>query len=162
MKIRNKQISTTTVALLGVIALLSSALATVWLTKQFEGSMYLQTEYDLGMYETGTTTPISSFDFGGFVVGESKTFIYDLVNEGNVQENYWYGLSTPSGWTIEIWEKNFDATEWNPWYATVTGALTGIDPQHRKNIKVVVTEAGTVVEQGYGFTMTISVEEYVA
>jgi len=114
--------------------------------------MRLQTTYGIGLYYYGTTNPITTIDFGDFADGETKEYIFDMVNTGNVPMIAFWNKALSPLWSLEVWEKNSDASGYTKW--NENEQIAGIGVGHIKNIKFVLTEVNANVGEQCSFTVT--------
>jgi hypothetical protein len=130
------------------------AFAVIMQQKSITNNMTLNASYDFALYETGTTTPVTTIEWDGFNDGETKEYIIDLKYLGNVQGRIYWDGALPSGWTLTIKEKNHDANTYNDWLSGVSNQITGLDYGHLKNVKLILTETTATPLTPYTFTVT--------
>jgi len=131
------------------------AFGAIMYQKSITNNMILNAGYEFALYEHDTTTPCLSIAWDGFNDGETKEYTIDLKYLGNVQGRiYWDGLLTmPSGWSLTVMEKNWDATSYNIWLSGEGKQITGLETGHLKNVKLVLTETTATPLTPYTFTV---------
>jgi hypothetical protein len=143
----------TSIGLLIAVLMVSSVLATTIMYQiSITSNMKLKATYGIGLYYHGTTDPISSYDFGDFADGETKEYVFDMVNTGNVPMIASWNKALSPLWSLEVWEKNSDASTYTIW--NENEQIAGIGVGHIKNIKFVLTEVNANVDEQYSFTVT--------
>jgi len=142
------------VALILAVCLLSSALALVWMQKTVSNQMSLSAQYDIAVFETGTTTPCASIAWGAFNESQVKTYIIDLKYLGNLDGRIYWDQTLHAGWTLLVEEKNHDASSYNSWPSGEGGQITGLENGHLKNIRLTLTETTATPNQPYAFSVT--------
>jgi hypothetical protein len=141
------------ISLVLMVCLLSSVLGVVMYQKSITNNMTLNASYDFALYETGTTNPRLSIAWGAFNDSEVKTYVIDLKYLGNVQGAVSWDAPMPSGWTLTLEEKNFDATTYNAWLSGETHQITGLNYGHLKNVRLTLTETTATPLTPYTFTV---------
>lgn len=95
-----KNVSRTTLALLLIIGVLSIALASVLVQKQFTNTISIVSAEDLAIWEdAGLTTPLTSYDWGAFTQDEQKEMTFYVENIGNRPLNITFSVSN-GGWVL--------------------------------------------------------------
>jgi hypothetical protein len=109
----------------------------------------LQLEYEDG-------TPITDYDWGNFIPGETKSFNVSLHYLGTIPGNVtWNTTNLPAGWSIAVW--SWEVAPGSPevppilWPANGVGTLP---PGWLGTIQIDLTEISAIEYQPYSFTLT--------
>lgn len=136
------------------LVLMGVAFGAIMYQKSITNNMILNAGYEFALYEHDTTTPCLTIEWDGFNNGETKEYIIDLKYLGNVQGRIYWDGAVPSGWSLTIQEKNWDATTYNNWLNGENNQITGLETGHLKNVKFILTETTATALTPYTFTVT--------
>lgn len=109
----------------------------------------LQLEYEDG-------TPITTYDWGDFIPGETKSFNCSLHYLGTVTGNVtWNTTNLPAGWSVAVWvwEVAPGSPEIPPIFWPENGVGT-LPPGVRFTIQIDLTEISAIKYEPYSFTLT--------
>ncbi len=96
----NKKRTIMFAALLSAL-LVGVAFAIIYTQRSIHFNISIESVGEIRLYDVGTTTEVSGFDFASFnETNQAKYFYFDLVNTGSKDLNFTWILQDGSGWTL--------------------------------------------------------------
>ena len=152
-----RKISKSTFALLLIVTMLSVALAyEVLYSLDVQNTMKLKICYGLELMDT-EFTPITSYEWGGFEIGETKQMASDigeyvyLKNVGNTRINVTWISDCPIEWLLEL--GNEDNPVW------LSGDTHDLGVGYVAWVYIDLTEVSAVVGLDYSFALSFEIVE---